>query len=148
MSRKPHSTSLILLLVCIFAFWWGISIFSSYSVSTKSATAAAPGPAASIAPRAEPIVVYETNNAGVYTFSGSYTLPSSCDSLGSGIRYDSGGVSVLLSMEPPATVCTAAAGALAEPFSVSIKLPKGAPPVFAGVFLNGSAIPASVSQSN
>jgi hypothetical protein len=141
--RKPHTTSLVLLLVSIFVFWWGISLLAQ-----PTAVPAMPAPE-QIQP---PLVVHETISGGTHTYSGTFdALP--CVTFGSGVRYSAANgshVSVLLITEPVSAACAQAAGTSGtkEPFSVSIKLTKGTLPLFDGVFLNGSSIPAQLVEGN
>jgi hypothetical protein len=139
--RKPHSTSLILLLACIFAFWWGISIL------TKPQPAQPPAAVT----QAKPLVVHVTLSGTTQTYSGVFSPPA-CDSFGSGIRYSAangGHVTVLLITEPASAACAQAAGnSPDEPFSVSVKVSRGSAPIFDGVLLNGSNIPAQLAVGN
>jgi hypothetical protein len=149
MKRKPHSTSLVLLLVCIFTFWWGISVLAQHDTSTITQSNTQPATTAS---QAAPLMVSESIKNDTYTYSGVYATPSACDSFGSGIRYsaeEGGHVSVLLITEPASTACAQAAGPMSgEPFTVSIKLAAGSNPAFDGVLLNGSIIPSQLVQAN
>lgn len=144
MKRKPHSTSLVLLLMCIFTFWWGISVLAQRDLAaTPAAALATPMPVA-------PMMVTESVSGTTYTFSGTYTL-SACSSFGSGIRYsaaDRGHATILLITEPSIANCAQAGGPLQEqPFTVSIKV-SGEAPAFDGVEVNGSVIPSQlVTQS-
>lgn len=142
MTRKPHSTSLVLLLVCIFTFWWGISVLSQHDLR-GSLYVANPSNAAAL-------IITESVSGGVYTYSGTYIPPAACGSFGSGIRYnaaDGGHVSVLLLTEPSSGACTQASGnGGSEPFSVSIK-PGAVKPAFDGVLLNGNPIPAQLVEA-
>jgi len=150
MTRKPHSTSLVLLLVCIFTFWWGISVLAQHdlrgSLEVTDQTATAPSNNLAGAP----LLVTETVQGGTHTYSGVYPTPPVCNSFGSGIRYSAangGHVSVLLITEPSATECAQASGTgstTGEPFTVSIKLAAGAAPSFDGVLLNGVPILAQL----
>jgi len=155
MKRKPHSTSLVLLLVCIFTFWWGISVLTQnsgrgdgnmvqdFSNLTSQTITQATGQA--------PLLVHETVNGQTHVYSGTFMPKNPCDSFGSGIRYTSAGtghVSVLLITEPSATACAQAAGTDGEPFSVSIKVSSDATPAFDGVLLNGNSIPAQLVEGN
>jgi hypothetical protein len=144
MTRKPHSTSLVLLLVCIFTFWWGISVLAQHDLRGSLEVTDQTAPTASAAA----LVVNETIQGGTHTYSGVYPSPPACNSFGSGIRYSAangGHVSILLITEPSATACAQAAGAdSGEPFTVSIKLAAGSNPAFDGVLLNGVPIPAQL----
>ncbi len=147
MKRKPHSTSLVLLLVCIFTFWWGVSVLAQRDLNgTEIVTSQT-----SSLNSSTPLIVSESISGTTHTYSGTF-MPPACDSFGSGIHYsaqDGGHVSVLLITEPSTTNCAQAAGAsTGEPFSVSIKLGAGSSPAFDGVLLNGAPIPAQLVGSN
>lgn len=150
MRRKPHSTSLVLLLVCIFAFWWGISVWIGHTTTFNTATTATTPSIASDAPAqtADTLKVIESKNGSTYTFNGSLPSLTDCDGLGSGISYDGATdkVTILLTTSKPATACAEAAGTDAPSFSVSIKH-AGAAPQFGGVRLNGTLAPAQLVQS-
>jgi hypothetical protein len=153
MKRKPHSTSLVLLLVCIFTFWWGISVLTQTSVVPSQATAVQDfSNLNKVAITGTPLMVHETVDGATHVYSGTYMPKNACDSFGSGIRYTSAGgghVSVLLITEPSTTACAqASSGTEGEPFSVSIKVSEGGKPSFDGVLLNGSQIPAELVASN
>lgn len=150
MKRKPHSTSLVLLLVCIFTFWWGISVLAQRDLETASPYATQAAPAVTTTGSTAPLMVSQSISKGTYTYSGVYQAKSTCDSFGSGIRYSAANgehVSVLLITGPSAVACAQAAGTgTGEPFSVSIKLGGGSAPIFDGVLLNGSPVPAQLVQ--
>jgi hypothetical protein len=147
MKRKPHSTSLVLLLVCIFTFWWGVSVLTQRDGAQSMQLT--PGTAQTN--EATPVVVHESISGGTYTYSGTYTPPSACDSFGSGIRYSAEGgghVSILLITDNSTANCAQAATLdQGQPFSVSIKL-ADKNPVFDGVYLNNTAIPAQLVMQN
>jgi hypothetical protein len=147
MKRKPHSTSLVLLLVCIFTFWWGISVLAQRDM-VAPAVVANQVPTTANATAAATLVVTEAVAGGTHTYTGTYMPQSACDSFGSGIQYDGGGhVAILLITNPSSTACAQAAGANAgEPFSVSTKGADGSEPVFDGVLLNGVKIPSQLVQ--
>jgi hypothetical protein len=155
MRRKPHSTSLILLLTCIFAFWWGISVLSQSAApslaSNNSLTPTENTPPSTLSNTAA-LVVHETMNGTTRTYSGTFMPANACDSFGSGIRYNAtagGQISILLITSPASTACAQAAGdSSSQPFSVSIKLAAGSNPGFGGVLLNGTSIPAQLVQDN
>ncbi len=155
MKRKPHSASLVLLLICIFTFWWGISVLSQSSISSTITVPnnqqAVSAPAAEL-DASNPVIVHESVSGNTYTYAGNFIPRSSCGSFGSGIKYssDNGGhVAVLLIAKTSAVDCAQAAGSSAgEPFSVSIKVATGKSPQFDGVLLNGSLIPAQLVQDN
>jgi hypothetical protein len=149
MTRKPHSASLVLLLICIFAFWWGISLLSQSSIpvsNTVQTTFSGSNGSAT------PLVVHESVAGSAYTYSGTYMPRSVCDSFGSGIRYnseDGGHVSILLIAKPSTIDCAQAEDTAAgEPFTVAIKLAVGSNPQFDGVFLNGTKLPSQLIKSN
>lgn len=151
MKRKPHSTSLVLLLVCIFTFWWGISVLAQRDLVAPPVATTQTTPTATTAIASTPLSVSETIKGTTYYYSGVFTSKDVCYSFGSGIKYsaaDGGHVSVLLLTEPATTNCAQTAGTAAgEPFNVSIKL-AGAAPVFDGVLLNGAPIPAQLVKAN
>mgnify|MGYP003387647951 CR=1 FL=1 len=148
MKRKPHSTSLVLLLVCIFTFWWGISVLTQSSAPTPVAiTHYDPAVQSALVP----LAIHETVDGPTHTYTGTFMPSNACDSFGSGIRYtsaDGGHVSLLLITEPSTTQCAQAADLTGEPFSVSLKLSVGSRPAFDGVLLNGTHIPAELVESN
>ena len=150
MKRKPHSTSLVLLLLCIFTFWWGISVLAQHDTLVATATPSLPTTPA--VTTAAPLLVNGTSKNGTFTYSGVYTPQNACDSFGSGIRYRSnegGHVSILLITAPSSAACAQAAGITnGQSFSVSIKLSVKDIPQFDGVLLNGAAIPAQLVQIN
>ncbi|HEV8666944.1 MAG TPA: hypothetical protein VN665_03845 [Candidatus Paceibacterota bacterium] len=149
--RKPHSTSLVLLLVCIFTFWWGISVLAQHDTSGPLASFNQSSSAPSTANTA-PITVRQTNVNGTYTYSGTFIPASPCDSFGSGVRFiqaNGGHVAVLLDTEPAAAGCAQASGNdSGEPFSVSVKSKLPQPPQFDGVLLNGTPIPSQLVTGN
>ncbi len=148
MKRKPHSASLVLLLICIFTFWWGISVLSQSTIPVSSSTPAGTQYNAG----SEPLLVHESMSGTTRTYSGTFIPNSACDTFGSGIKYSSesgGHVSVLLISKSSSTDCAQAAeGSLDEPFTVSIKLAAGNNPTFDGVFLNGTMVPSQLIKSN
>lgn len=149
MRRKPHSTSLVLLLVCIFAFWWGISVWVGHTTVSTTTTASAPATASDASVQdSDALKVTEAKSGDTYTFNGSLPTLTECDGLGSGISYEgsTNKVTILLTTSKPVTACAQAASADAPAFSVSIKHP-GAAPLFGGVRLNGTLVPAQLVQS-
>jgi hypothetical protein len=151
MKRKPHSASLVLLLICIFAFWWGISVLSQSTMPAPMAMQNAADQSIDSGVLA-PIVVRESVTGETHTYSGTFMQRSLCDSFGSGIRYNSesgGHVSILLISKASGTACAQAAGEItAEPFTVSIKLASNVQPVFDGVQLNGAVVPSQLIKGN
>jgi len=126
--------------VCIFAFWWGVSVLTQgSSTTTASFSNTAPGGAA-------PLTIIESHTGNTYTYSGAYTTHA-CQSLGSGIALAGGGgkVTILLTTAPSTFDCAQAAGdTMPEAFSVSV-IHKGAAPEFEGVMLNGQPLPATLA---
>lgn len=152
MKRKPHSTSLVLLLLCIFTFWWGISVLAQHDASLPSTVAVVSQPSQPAQTTAVPVLVSETIKNGTHTYTGSFNPQHACDSFGSGIHYssnDGGHVSVLLITSPALTDCAQAAGTSStQTFSVSIKLNASEQPQFDGVLLNGATIPSVLASNN
>jgi hypothetical protein len=147
MKRKPHSTSLVLLLLCIFTFWWGVSVLAQHD--TVQSPVALHNTLPQTNAGTAPVLVNQTYANGVFTYSGMYTPQNACDSFGSGIDYGGGHVSVLLITAPATIACAQAAGASdAQPFTVSIKLGPNTVPQFDGVTLNGNPIPAQLVVGN
>jgi len=95
------------------------------------------------------LVISESQSSDTYTYAGSYTPNSFCDSLGSGIKYseeNGGEVTVLLTTTANVTDCAQAAdGNATQPFSVSIKHP-GGEPRFMGVLVNGQQVPITLTS--
>ncbi len=142
MRRKAHSTSLVLLLICIFAFWWGISVFSQHTFTVFSSVT-------TNAQQTSAVIVHETVSGNTRTYSGTFNSKAMCGSFGSGIQYSAqngGSVSVLLVTDASAQCAQSFdASAIPEPFNVSIQLP-GTTPTFEGVLLNGIALPSQLVQ--
>jgi hypothetical protein len=143
MRRKPHSTSLVLLLVCIFAFWWGVSVLAQNSSFGGTQTAAT-GQS-----NAGPLAITESRSGDTYTYSGNFVPGSACEQIGSGISYSGTAqnqVTILLNTTSASTDCAQAAGTASIPFSASIKL-AGGEPSFAGVLLNNQPIAAQLAAN-
>jgi len=150
MRKKPHSTALVLLMVCIFAFWWGISILAEHTFSSSvsaSASTAAP------TENTEPLTVYESSSGQIYTYHGTYAA-GDCDSLGSGARYEggkNGQVIILLTTISSPTNCadaSKAAGNETQDFSVSVSVQPGYSIAFQGLMLNGTLMPTQLVKEN
>jgi hypothetical protein len=131
--------SLVLLLLCIFAFWWGISVFSR-NVSTGNQVVVSSNAVQ------RPLIIKETHSDDEYTYSGTYLPKNPCEQLGSGIRFvnqNGGEVTILLTTALSATECAQANdGEQGIPFSVSIK--DREKPHFMGVLLNSIEVPSEL----
>ncbi len=151
MKRKPHSTSLVLLLMCIFTFWWGVSVLAQRSVPEQSVIAATQTQPEVSPAAGTPLMVTESANGNTFTYNGTYQPQNPCDSFGSGIQYnsasDGGHVVVVILTKPSATACAEAASVSpGQPFSVSMQLSTNTAPIFDGVLVNGAPIPARLTS--
>ena len=139
-------TALLLLFVILFAFWWGVSI-----ISQKTPPAPIASPQTTLIDNrvafstTSPIIVHYSVDKNTHTYSGTLMLPSSCDTLGTGVTTSGSEpihISILLSVLRSTSNCHEGPGD-AEPFSVSISSKaKSAAPLFDGVTVN-SAITSS-----
>jgi len=148
---KKNTTTLVSLIVAIFAFWWGVSVLDQTQNVPKVITVAAadlqidPYTAASV------IVVHHSLDANhMDAFSGTITLPSGCDDLGTGIASHGSNpahVTILLTVLKDPGCTSAPPGGSDQPFSVSLSHAATAP-VFDGVTVNGVIVPSKVVEGS
>lgn len=98
---------------------------------------------------ASPIEITHSLSGGADTWSGAVTLPSACDSLGTGIAANGGSpahVTLLLTVSRLPTCAAAQGKTNAEPFTVSLSRESSAP-VFDGTTINGVIVPFALKEA-
>jgi hypothetical protein len=148
--NRPGKLSLLLLFVCIFAFWWGIAVLTQNSAAPG--TEQAPVGSTNTIPQgvSGPIGVDISISNNRYTYSGSVPLVSSCDELGEGIAVhgeDPAHVTILLTLVRQSACAEAAGGGTEEPFSVSVSASAGAKVMLDGLTVNGVIVPTTVKNT-
>gem|GEM_PF-2077821 len=155
MHQRSHSgrLSLILLFVCIFAFWWGIATLAQNSKAAPDPTSSTPAAVAAYVPQqvSGPVTMQVAVANDMYTYSGSVPLASSCEQLGEGIAVkgrDPSHITVLLTLTQPATACAeASGGSTSEPFAVSASVTPGTKAILDGITVNGVITPATIQPA-
>ena len=146
MQSRAHSGtwSLVLLFVCIFAFWWGIAVLAQNN-NVASVPYAPEGVSG-------PVAVRITSANNTYTYSGSVPLASPCDELGEGIAVNGQHpphITVLLTLMKPSVACAQASdGSSSEPFSVSVSVASGTKAVLDGLTVNGIIMPTTIQSAS
>lgn len=145
MKRRRAQWSLMVLLVGIFALWWGVSVLSGQNYTFKNSSAAKLVSYTSNTP----IIVYGSMLGNTHTFEGSVPLANSCEVLGSGIAVQGSNpahVTVVLSLMESPGLCAQAAGNSEEMFNVSLSLPTNTQVVFDGTTMNGVIVPSMLTS--
>jgi hypothetical protein len=143
---RRKSGAFAVLLVALFALWWGVALISSRGGSIS--TTALPGPAVD-SYVGGPIAVEHSVLDGMDVYHGSVALPSACDTLGTGLATRSGTpphltITLTINKTPG---CGAAQGSDAEPFAVSVSRQK-TPPVLDGVTVNGVIVSNTLAEGS
>ncbi|MGC9602591.1 MAG: hypothetical protein ABSE76_02520 [Minisyncoccia bacterium] len=154
MQNRAHSStwSLVLLFVCIFAFWWGIAVFTQNSTGVSNQQPTADAPSVQYVPQGtlKPVEVQVAFANNTYTYSGSMPLDSSCEELGEGISVNGQNpshVTILLTLVKPSVACAQASeGGTNEPFSVSVLVASGTKAMLDGLTINGIIIPTTIKS--
>lgn len=146
--RKPHSSALVLLVVLIFGFWWGVAVFAHYVRTGSEITAGGTAPLYYTAQH--PLSVTYTRANDEIHYQGNFSLPS-CEALGSGISYkgkNPSHVALMFMSSKSPVACAQAASEDKTPFELSIELKESDPlPVFDGVTLNGKTLPSTLAEA-
>ncbi len=154
MQNRAHSgkLSLVLLFVCIFAFWWGTAVLTQNNTPSNTQLAANAASVASIPEEVSgPIAIQVAFANNTYTYSGSVSAASPCDQLGEGIAVHGKSPShatILLTLMKHQGACTDAAGDANEPFSVSVSVATGTKAVLDGLTVNGAIASTTIQQVN
>ncbi|HUD02593.1 MAG TPA: hypothetical protein VMR46_01045 [Candidatus Paceibacterota bacterium] len=153
MQNRAHSgkLSLVLLFVCIFAFWWGIAVLTQNNTGAPNAQPTANAASVASIPQevSGPVAVQVSFANNTYTYSGTVPLASPCDQLGEGIAIngkDPSYVTVLLTLMKQPGICKATSGDTNEPFSVSVSVASGTKAVLNGLTVNGIITPTAIQQ--
>jgi hypothetical protein len=146
-SRRSRS-ALMFLLIGVFAAWWGVSVFAQMSGSAFSSVPLN----STLSYMGGPIVVHTTVTPTEALYTGEISIPSACDTLGTGIAakgQDPAHVTLLFTLSAPQTGCAAAQSLVTAPFAVSVTIMPGTKkPVFDGVTVNGVIMPITLVGSN
>jgi hypothetical protein len=153
MQNRAHSgkLSLVLLFVCIFAFWWGIAVLSQNNTGSSNTQATANAASVAYVPEgiSGPVAVQVSFANNTYTYSGSVPLTSPCDQLGEGIAVNGSNpshITVLLTLMKQPGTCTDTGGDANEPFAVSVSVAPGTKAVLDGLTVNGIITPTAIQQ--
>ena len=153
MQNRAHSgrLSLVLLFVCIFAFWWGIAVLTQNNNGAPSGQPTANAASVAYVPEAvsSPVAVQVSFANNTYTYSGIVPAASACDQLGEGISVNGSNpshVTVLLTLMKQQGACTDT-GDSNEPFAVSVSVGAGTKAVLDGLTVNGVITPTTVQTA-
>jgi hypothetical protein len=151
MQSRAHSGrwSLVLLFVCIFAFWWGIAVLGQNNTATPSGQPTANAASVAYVPEAVagPVAVQVAFTNDTYTYTGLVPLSSPCDELGEGIAVNGRNpshVTILLTLMKQPGACTETSGDTNGPFLVSVSVAPGTKAVLDGLTINGIITPTTI----
>ena len=147
----PGRLSLVLLFVCIFAFWWGIAVLTQNNTASSSTQSLANAASATPVPEGVPgpVGMQVAFVKNTYTYSGSVPAASPCDMLGEGIAVNGKNpshVTILLTLMKQPGTCTDTTGDSNEPFAVSVSVASGTKAVLDGLTVNGIITPTTLQQ--
>jgi hypothetical protein len=153
MQSRAHSGrwSLVLLFVCIFAFWWGIAVLGQNNKGSSNTQPTANAASVAYVPEgvSGPVAVQVAFVNDTYTYSGSVSSASPCDQLGEGIAVHGNNpshVTVVLTLMKQSGICTDTMGDANEPFAVSVSVASGTKAVLDGLTVNGIITPTTIQS--
>ena len=155
MQNRAHSgrLSLVLLFVCIFAFWWGIAVLTQNNSGAPSGQPTANAASVAFMPEAVagPVAVQVSFANNTYTYSGIVPAASACDQLGEGISVNGSNpshVTVLLTLMKQSGICREASGDASQPFAVSVSVASGTKAILDGLTINGIITPTTIKTAS
>ena|SRR5579859_3766608 len=135
-----------ILLVAIFAFWWGISVLDYQSAGATSESASPAAASKEVSYMGDmPILVVDTQDKSTHSYHGALAVPS-CEQLGSGVStVGSKPVHVTLRLTLTASGDCSSSPMESQAFAVSVSEGSAAV-VFDGVVINDQIVPSQVSE--